>query len=214
MKTYDLIEGGGDVVVTNENRERYVDLYVKYILENSINEQYNAFHTGFYQVCGGPALTLFRHEELELLICGLPHFDFDALERVTVYQNGFSKDSQVIKWFWELVKSMSLDEKKQLLFFTTGNDRAPVGGLGTLKFIIQRNGDDTDRLPTAHTCFNVLMIPNYRGLPGKSSCLEFEAFGLRARDDDNSTGRCGLRPSHCNELSTHLYSTIRTNAKS
>lgn len=28
---------------------------------------------------------------------------FQALERVTVYQNGFSKDSQVIKWFWELV---------------------------------------------------------------------------------------------------------------
>lgn len=30
------------------------------------------------QVCGGPALSLFRHEELELLICGLPHFDFDV----------------------------------------------------------------------------------------------------------------------------------------
>lgn len=40
---------------------------------------------------------------------------------------------------------MTLDERKQLLFFTTGNDRAPVGGLATLKFIIQRNGDDTDR---------------------------------------------------------------------
>jgi len=163
---------------------RYVDLYVKYILENSINEQYNAFHTGFYQVCGGPALTLFRHEELELLICGLPHFDFDALERVTVYQNGFSKDSQVIKWFWELVKSMSLDEKKQLLFFTTGNDRAPVGGLGTLKFIIQRNGDDTDRLPTAHTCFNVLMIPNYSSKPKFENRLKIAianstGFGLQ-----------------------------------
>lgn len=29
---------------------RYVDLYVKYILEDSIYEQYSAFHTGFYQV--------------------------------------------------------------------------------------------------------------------------------------------------------------------
>jgi hypothetical protein len=32
----------------------------------------------FFQVCGGPALSLFRHEELELLVCGLPHFDFDV----------------------------------------------------------------------------------------------------------------------------------------
>ncbi len=31
-----------------------------------------------FQVCGGPALSLFRHEELELLVCGLPHFDFDV----------------------------------------------------------------------------------------------------------------------------------------
>ncbi|KAG0575477.1 hypothetical protein KC19_5G006600 [Ceratodon purpureus] len=160
MKTHDLVEGG-DIPVTNDNRERYVDLYVKYLLEDSIHEQFDAFYDGFYQVCGGPALGLFRHEELELLICGLPHFDFDALERVTVYQNGYTKDSTIIKWFWEVVKSMSLDEKKQLLFFTTGNDRAPVGGLATLKFIITRNGDDTDRLPTAHTCFNVLMLPNY-----------------------------------------------------
>lgn len=32
------------------------------------------------QVCGGPALSLLRHEELELLVCGLPHLDFGALE--------------------------------------------------------------------------------------------------------------------------------------
>lgn len=29
-------------------------------------------------------MTLFRYEELELLICGLPHLDFHELERVTL----------------------------------------------------------------------------------------------------------------------------------
>lgn len=53
---------------------------------------------------------------------------------------------------------MSLEEKKQLLFFTTGNDRAPVGGLGTLKFIIQRNGDDTDRYVNITSIFSMKMI--------------------------------------------------------
>eukprot|EP00959_Pyramimonas_sp_CCMP1952_P045660 953890-Pyramimonas_sp.AAC.1 len=42
------------------------------------------------QVCGGPALSLFRYEELELLVCGLPHLDFAALQQVTRYEGGYS----------------------------------------------------------------------------------------------------------------------------
>lgn len=33
------------------------------------------------QVCGGLALSLFRYDELELLVCGLPHLDFNELEK-------------------------------------------------------------------------------------------------------------------------------------
>lgn len=39
--------------------------------------------------------------------------------------------------------------------------RAPVGGLGKMTLIIQRSGPDSDRLPTAHTCFNYLLLPEY-----------------------------------------------------
>ncbi|OAE31917.1 hypothetical protein AXG93_4485s1040 [Marchantia polymorpha subsp. ruderalis] len=138
IKTHDLIPGGSNIPVTKDNRKRYVDLYVHYLLEESIDKQFSSFKEGFMQVCLGRALSLFRYEELELLICGLPHFDFD-------------------------VRAMPLEEKKQLLFFSTGNDRAPIGGLACLKFIIQKNGDDTNRLPTAQTCFNILLLPEYSG---------------------------------------------------
>lgn len=30
-----------------------------------------------------------------------------------------------------------------------------------MKLIISRNGPDTDRLPTAHTCFNAFLLPDY-----------------------------------------------------
>ena len=30
-----------------------------------------------------------------------------------------------------------------------------------LKLIITKNGPDSDRLPSAHTCFNVLLVPDY-----------------------------------------------------
>eukprot|EP00252_Welwitschia_mirabilis_P019840 TRINITY_DN4700_c0_g3_i1.p1 TRINITY_DN4700_c0_g3~~TRINITY_DN4700_c0_g3_i1.p1 ORF type:complete len:824 (-),score=153.30 TRINITY_DN4700_c0_g3_i1:15-2159(-) len=161
MRTIDLVPDGGNISVTNDNRQRYVHLYVKYLLIESIQHQFHAFSKAFLEVCGGAALKLFRYEELELLICGLPHFDFNALEKVTKYDGGYSRESEVIKWFWELVREMSFEEKKSLLFFATGNDRVPIGGLGNLKLTIIQNGDDTERLPTAHTCFNFLLLPEY-----------------------------------------------------
>lgn len=42
-----------------------------------------------------------------------------------------------------------------------GSDRVPVGGLSRLKLVIARNGSDSDRLPTSHTCYNVLLLPEY-----------------------------------------------------
>ena len=38
----------------------------------------------------------------------------------------------------------------------------PIKGLSTMTFIITRNGPDSDRLPTAHTCFNHLLLPDRR----------------------------------------------------
>ena len=63
--------------------------------------------------------------------------------------------------FWSVVEAMDTEERRRLLFFTTGCDRAPVGGLGNLPFVVQRSGPDTPHLPTAHTCFNVLLLPEY-----------------------------------------------------
>lgn len=42
---------------------------------------YTHVHT---QVCGGDALRLFQPQELELLLCGNPVLDFEALERVAL----------------------------------------------------------------------------------------------------------------------------------
>lgn len=47
------------------------------------------------QLCGGPALKLFRPEELEKLICGGQNLDFLALEKHTIYDDGYTAQSQV-----------------------------------------------------------------------------------------------------------------------
>jgi ubiquitin-protein ligase E3 A len=40
---------------------------------------------------------LFRPEEVEQLMCGSRDLDFGALEKVTQYDGGFNKNSQVIR---------------------------------------------------------------------------------------------------------------------
>ena len=50
-----------------------------------------AFAQGFHMVCGGSALQLFEAAETELLICGSPELDFNALEKSTTYEDGYSR---------------------------------------------------------------------------------------------------------------------------
>lgn len=59
-----------------------------------------------------------------------------------------------------MVNGLPLPEKKRFLKFVTGSNRAPVGGLGNLKITVQREAD-SERLPTTHTCFNTLVLPEF-----------------------------------------------------
>lgn len=47
--------------------------------------------------------------------------------------------------------------------FCTGSDRVPLGGLKSLNFVIQKHANPS-HLPSAHTCFNVLLLPEYETL--------------------------------------------------
>lgn len=159
IKSTPLKPNGEDIVVTEENRREYVDLYVAHALVQSIQGPFEAFSKGLRTICGGPAIQLFNAQELERLVCGNPRLDFTALENNARYDGGFTKDSQTVKWLWEIVSEFSMEHKKLLLKFFTGSDRAPIGGLGNLKCVIQRNGTDNKKLPTSHTCFNTLLLP-------------------------------------------------------
>jgi ubiquitin-protein ligase E3 A len=163
VKKVDLKPNGANIILTNENRKEYVDLYVNWVLNESIASQFKAFKNGFDIVCKGPPLELFKFEELELMIIGSSKLDFDALERATVYVEGYKKDDAYIKEFWKVVKSLDEEEKKKFLFFVTGSDRAPIRGLGSMEFIIMKNGEPNS-IPTSHTCFSHLLLPKYESV--------------------------------------------------
>ena len=107
-------------------------------------------------------MDLFKPEELELLVCGSKVLDFLELERAARYVDGYTKESEIASWLWDVIHDdMDNEQKKKFLQFVSGSDRAPVNGLGSLTLFIGRHGPDTDRLPCAHTCFNHLLLPEY-----------------------------------------------------
>eukprot|EP00042_Codosiga_hollandica_P052106 m.655503 g.655503 ORF g.655503 m.655503 type:complete len:577 (+) comp58421_c0_seq4:708-2438(+) len=181
---HDLVEGGASKRLTGDNRAEYVHAYANFFLNTSIREQFAAFKAGFDSVCADSgALRLFSPVELDLAICGTSTFDFHALRRVTTY-DGFSPTDPVISWFWDVVIAFDEESKKKLLFFATGSDRVPVGGIEKIKFVIVKQGADCNRLPTAHTCFNTLVLPQYSSKLKletllRKALLHVEGFGMR-----------------------------------
>lgn len=183
VNQHELVEGGRERPVTNENVKEYVKLYVNWILNQGIQAQFNAFYQGFWNICGGQVMQLFSSEELELMVCGNPKLDFYELQRTTRY-DGYAVDTPIIKELWTVLHSLVEEQKKKFLFFVTGSDRAPINGLSSLELTIIRNGPDSDRLMTASTCFNMLLLPEYTcgGKLNKLLLLAIsnsEGFGLR-----------------------------------
>ena len=158
--TIPLKPNGENIMINFENKNEYVELYLNWFFNESIKEYYNSFETGFYKVFDKKLSKILSPQELELIICGTQHLDFNELQNAVRYED-YDNNSITIKFLWEILMEFNEEEKKKFLFFVTGCDRAPIGGLGSLHFEISRNGN-IDELPSSHTCFNHLILPDYQ----------------------------------------------------
>ncbi|XP_063982429.1 probable E3 ubiquitin-protein ligase HERC4 [Diachasmimorpha longicaudata] len=161
QRVYELVPGGSKTPVTLENKKEFVDLYVDYIFNKSVESQFAAFYKGFHKVCGGHVLKLFYSHELMAVVVGNENYDWKELEANASYKEGYSKDDPTIVMFWEIFHELPLEEKKKFLLFLTGSDRIPIQGMKAIKITIQPMTDDK-YLPVAHTCFNLLDLPRYQ----------------------------------------------------
>ncbi len=182
-KVVELKEGGSNIYVSQENKEEYVELFIDYVFNKQCEKFFDYFSKGFHKVCQGDLIGTFEPEELELLICGSTLLDFNALREAARYQDGFDEDSPGIQRFWEVLLEFTEEEKKKFLMFTTGCDRAPIKGLSDLRITISKHGDDESKLPSVHTCFNHLLLPDYKtvdtmGAKIKQAIENSEGFGL------------------------------------
>ncbi|KAI3771857.1 hypothetical protein L6452_03028 [Arctium lappa] len=67
-------------------------------------------------------ISIFNDKELELLISGLPEIDLDDLMAHSEY-TGYTVGSNVVVWFWEVVKAFNKEDKVRLLQFQTGTSK-------------------------------------------------------------------------------------------
>lgn len=164
---YELKPGGRNIRVTEETKHEYVDLVAEHILTNAIRPQINSFMEGFNELVPKELITIFNDKELELLISGLPEIDLDDLKANTEY-TGYTAASCVVQWFWEVVKGFNKEDMARLLQFITGTSKVPLEGFkalqgisGAQRFQIHKAYGAPERLPSAHTCFNQLDLPEY-----------------------------------------------------
>ncbi|KAI8368284.1 uncharacterized protein BYT42DRAFT_522115 [Radiomyces spectabilis] len=167
-KTVDLKPNGRDIPVTEANKHEYVKLVTEHKLTTAIKDQIGAFLQGFHDVVPAALIQIFNEQELELLISGLPDIDIDDWKNNTVYEGGYSPSSPQIQWFWRAVRSFDQEERAKLLQFATGTSKVPLEGFnhlqgsgGVQKFQIHKDFGGDARLPSAHTCFNQVDLPEY-----------------------------------------------------
>ncbi|KZF25623.1 HECT-domain-containing protein [Xylona heveae TC161] len=165
--TIDLKPNGRNIDVTNENKKEYIDLITEWRIQKRVEEQFNAFVTGFNELIPPDLINVFDERELELLIGGIADIDVEDWKKHTDYR-GYTESDEVIQNFWKCIRSWDAEQKSRLLQFATGTSRIPVNGFkdlqgsdGPRRFTIEKSGEIT-QLPKSHTCFNRLDLPPYK----------------------------------------------------
>ncbi|KAF2153906.1 hypothetical protein K461DRAFT_276962, partial [Myriangium duriaei CBS 260.36] len=170
----DLIPGGSNIPVTNENKLIYISRVARYRLQVQSFRQSNAFLKGLSSIIQPSWLAMFNQSELQNLVGGAASsINVEDLRRNTIYGGLYvigddGQEHPSVQLFWRVMHELSDEEKGKVLKFVTSTPRAPLLGFGSLtpKFSIRDSGTDEARFPTTSTCINLLKLPRYSSKEG------------------------------------------------
>lgn len=106
--------------ISSFNRKEFVELYIDFMLNKSVETQFDAFYAGFMKVCGGQVMDLFRAHELMELVIGNENYDWDAFEQSAQYKGGYKSGDPTVCLFNSVQYLILLAEyfwKKKQIFF-------------------------------------------------------------------------------------------------
>ena len=178
---FDLTEDGDGESRLVEYGERFE--YIRQALKARLTEtqvQMQAIRRGLCQIIPESMLNVGTIDDLETWICGSCKPNIPLLRRHTEYpkdEKDYSKDSQLIKNFWQFLEEISEEDRKNFVIFCWGQQRLPPSDAAfensNLVFRIKahsgkdKNGKEVkmdDQLPHASTCFFHFTLPKYSTL--------------------------------------------------
>ena len=152
-----------DVLVTADNVEEFVELYVAAILRWNVIDQLDAIREGMMEFIPPSAWHGGSPMDFNLLLGGTPTVSVDEIKARTDITSGDSSGAStqlISNWFWIIVGNMTQLQRSKLLYFSTGSTRLP-SGTGKALTVEIVSSLPVDSLPMSTTCSKKLQIPAY-----------------------------------------------------
>lgn len=160
----ELCPDGATRRVTNANADEFIKLKARHLAISGAEAELNAMRDGLRAVVQPKFLKMLSGDELQRILLGPQFIDLASWKRATEYE-GYSENSQPVKWFWQAV-SEKLDEqrRRRLLLFWSGTSLPPVFGFKKASLDVNFNIErlHSSGCPTASTCDRLLRLPAYR----------------------------------------------------
>ncbi|CAD8145667.1 unnamed protein product [Paramecium pentaurelia] len=160
----ELIPGGRNISVTEENKKQYIRELCYSILAKNIEDQIKAFQKGFFSLIPQKYIKIFDQNQIEQLLCGKTEIEIEDLIKNLKFKD-YDVNNQVIQWLFNVLKSFSNDMLSKFLWFVAGSGLVPIGGFINLPkpIIIKKftTNNDDQSLPISHTCTLTMELPEY-----------------------------------------------------
>eukprot|EP00933_Yihiella_yeosuensis_P011415 TRINITY_DN11871_c2_g3_i1.p1 TRINITY_DN11871_c2_g3~~TRINITY_DN11871_c2_g3_i1.p1 ORF type:complete len:469 (-),score=78.29 TRINITY_DN11871_c2_g3_i1:170-1381(-) len=197
----ELVSGGADIVVTEENKKSFVAALLNWRLHESLREPVDAMLVGLRAAVPSSVLAeaqkMLTPWEVHALLAGSRDIDADDWERNTRTAGGLQPNSQEVRWFWQIVHQWAADGRQDrlqdLLQFATGSRRVPVGGFAQLVgfnggkhlFTLAKGVHLTSKsLPTSHACICTIDLPPWERFEDAQKKLLAATDAGRGRFDE------------------------------
>jgi len=129
-RTHELLPGGGEVRVSRERAEEYLQLRREWDLEGRLSEVMPYVQRGLRKIVPPEILEAFARmvsaDELDVMLAGHGISIGDWREHTEYY--GYNEDSNIVRWFWSAVEDFTAQEREDLWTFISGSKGVPPGG--------------------------------------------------------------------------------------
>ena len=180
MHSLELQQKGREIPVTN--LDDFIEKRIKFMI--GIYEPFiSLIRNTIYKYIPKDIISIFTSDELELVLNGRPYIDVEEWKVFTDYKAPYNANHYLIIWFWEILSKLSQKELSNLLLFSTGSGRVPLGGFSLLesnrgnisRFTIESIPFTKGRknFIKAHTCFNRIDIPLFLSKNDLVEALQF-----------------------------------------